>query len=528
MGFFLSHEDFSIRDFSNIFSLNGEKQIFDKILEFDKLFEAQENAKNSKIFEFSLENSEILCFYLKILGFFIRTSPKINELFLYFTFATPEKEDLKLFQGWPNETNLNIHFLVDKRTNFKGFESILLPDIKFFKLFFKNCLKFAENFLQKLNNSPNFLPQIRSFSLSLEETKRDFHEKSTIILPFKCFPETLGHIFISSDGVDLSKKSGEEILILPNLIEFLDSEIARKSIKNLELLLNKTEIDSFYDYFKGFFHILSKPFEKLSYFRFGIPSMKLLDEDFQKRFQLLDMKSLKSLDLNLEDTGIDKMTMKALTDFIEKNKDLENISLMLRNNNLIDISGFLKALNKNNLPKLEVFKLYLHKTNLNGKVLSDLGESLGSFPENINEFKVDLEGNDLYLNNEKSRVFSKIAESLANKFKKLKNLQFHMTSCNIGKAEIIDFLDEALKIKTSNQSFFSLSNNKGFWDNGWSEGELEALRKILMGKTNANNLRIELTGKKSWRERNPDLMRELENVQKKLKKDNNKNFLLKI
>ena len=523
MGFFLSHEDFNFRNFSNILNLNGEKQIFDKILELDQLFESQENVKNSKIFEFSIENSEILCFYLKILGFFIRTSPKINELFLYFTLATPEKEDLKIFQGYPNEQNLNVHFLVNKNTIFKGFESISVPDIKFFKLFFKNCLKFAENFLQKLNNSPNFLPQIRSFSLSLEETNRDFHEKSTIILPIKCFPETLGHIFISSDGVDLSNRFEEEILILPNLIEFLDSEIARKSIKNLELLLNKTEIDSFYDYFKGFFHVLSKPFEQLNYFRFVIPSMKLLDEDFQKRFQLLGMKSLKSIDLNLDDTGIDKRTMKALTDFIENNKDLENISLMLRNNNLIDISGFLKVLTKNNLPKLEVFKLYLHKTNLNGKVLSDLGESLGSFPENIIEFKVDLEGNDLYLN-EKKGIFSKIAESLANKFKKLKNLQFHMGSCNIGKAEIIDFLDEALKIKTSSLSFFSLSYNKGFWDNGWSEGELETLRKVLLGRTNANSLRIELAGKKSWREKNMDLMRELENIQKK----KNKNLLLKI
>ena len=520
-----------MRDFSNILGINGEKQIIDKILDLDKLFEAQENGKaqenekNSKTFKFSIENSEILSFYLKILGFFIRTSPKINELFLYFTLSTPEKEDLKIFQAYPDEPNLNVNFIVDKRTNFKGFDSILLPDIKFFKLFFKNCLKFAENFLQKLNNSPNVLPQIKSFSLSFEETNREFHEKSTIILPFKCFPETLGHIFISSDGVDLSNRFSEEILILSNLVEFLDSEIARKNIKNLEILLNKTEIVSFYDYFKGFFHVLSeKPLEKLNYFRLAIPSMKLLDEDFQKRFQLLGMKSLKSLDLNLEDTGIGKMTMKALTDFIERNKDLENISLMLRNNNLIDISGFLKVLTKNNLPKLEVFKLYLHKTNLNGKVLSDLGESLGSFPENITEFKVDLEGNDL---NERNRIFSRIAESLANKFKKLQKLQFHMNSCNIGKAEIVAFLEEALKIKTSKELFFSLSNNKGFWDNGWSGRELEALRRILLGNTNANKLRIELTGKKSWKEKNIDLMRELENVQTILKKDN-KNFLLKF
>lgn len=459
MGFFLSHEDFSIRNFTNILGLNGEKEIFDKILEFDQLFETQENVKNSKTFEFSIENSEILGFYLSILGFFIRTSPKINELFLYFTFATPDKENLKLFESYPSESNLNVHFLVDKRSKFQGFESISMPDIKFFKLFFKNCLKFAQNFLQKLNNSPNFLPQIRSFSLSLEETTRDLHEKSTIILPIKCFPETLSHVFISSDGVDLSNALEDEIMVLPNLVEFLDSETARKNLKNLELLLNKTQIEDFYDYFKGFFHSLSKPFEKFSYFRFVVPSMKLPDEDFQRRFQLLSMKSLKSLDLNLESTGIDKRTMKALTDFIEKNRELEDICLMLKKNNLIDISGLLKVLTKNNLPKLEVFKLYLHNTNLNWRVLSDLGESLGSFPENIVEFKVDLEGNDLFLKNyEKNGIFSKIAQSLANKFKKLKNLQFHMSSCNIGKVEIFDFLNEALKIKTNKLSFFSLSN----------------------------------------------------------------------
>ena len=260
--------------------------------------------------------------------------------------------------------------------------------------------------------------------------------------------------------------------------------------------------------------------------RFCIPELKLSDSDFGQKFQLLSLKSLKSLDLNIENTGIDKRTMKALTEFIESNNGLESISLMLKDNNLIDISGFFRVISSKNLPKLGILKLYLHRTNLNWKVLRDFGECLASFPEEIAEFKIDLEGNNL-ANNENKWIFSKIAEGLGNKFKKLKSLQFHMGSCGIGRGEIISFLGEAMKIKAKNTLFFSLGLNRGFWDGEWSENEVEQLKKALLeSEISAKSVRIELGGKKSWKENNKGLVKELEFIQNKQK--GNKGFTLKF
>jgi len=81
---FLSDESFKKSEVFNCFNLEIEALI-DKFIKLDNIFELQEKAPKSKNLQFTLENSNTLTIYLRLLSYFRTATPELEEFFLYFT-----------------------------------------------------------------------------------------------------------------------------------------------------------------------------------------------------------------------------------------------------------------------------------------------------------------------------------------------------------------------------------------------------------------------------------------------------------
>lgn len=519
---FIEKELNSLSFLSKTLEISEEAQLLQQLQEliatYDQIFSDLERdfQRNQQFFSLSFSQKAEIWFLVRALDLFFELDPKMSFLCINFRDKSQVKNSKNLeeespFNGFKEECRFILE--IDLQNSEKLDFSAILNQMRFSNLeklllLFENNLEIPAIFLELIDKRSLF-SSLRVLAVSIHinsEKESAISAEKSLIFPKKLANFKLVSLFLH---VKLPKIICEQSLF-SDFCEVLSQLSQQKSLENLEFSSITLGNEDFYPYFLAFMQGVARNHASLRTFSLNLRNFSFANGKLHRNTlttaleHLKTLRTLREINVVLREASLGSEFLGFIIEFLLNCKqELNSLSLDLRNNKLVDSELELLWRSLRNFVNLKQLRLYLHQNGLNFKTFALLCEEIKTFPEKLAYLKLDFEKNPLNKSEglvqvQREEILVKLLKNLSIRLKNLKDLQFHVNRCKLGKRDLLSFLKEVSNLQII-KLFCDLSGNTEFWEaRDWSPQDFKEIEEIFMS-FQAKDAKISLKPLKKFR-----------------------------